>query len=195
MSDDLAKAERELANLAAHLEMVVPATDGYRVVALALGHRARSLFPNVHVGPWSFRVEGFTRHVGGLASYSDDWTAEQLRPTRTPATSAGRLARRLARRARRRWAGSRRACRPRRRSALRIKQPTQPSRPAADAVPNGTLETRVRIAACPSRRPQPSAIPTPSSSSTSSAGGASSLRRNDRRPGSRSRRRPSSSRC
>jgi hypothetical protein len=38
---------------------------------------------NVHVGPWSFRLKGFRRHVGDLASYSDLWEAEELRPTRT----------------------------------------------------------------------------------------------------------------
>jgi hypothetical protein len=216
--EKLQEAERELANLAAYLETVVPAGDEYRVVALALGHRARSLFlafrhlaegpapaaapslvrpmveinlvlrflgknpelhvelwhaegerqhvalldeyakdaelhhrhsplpedlqeqldatrttvrearakalsagiagvrktgpvfpsiadivkttddpgareaytlayralgTSVHIGPLSFRLSGFQPHVGGLVSYTDQWTAEELRPTRT----------------------------------------------------------------------------------------------------------------
>lgn len=44
MSDDLLRAEQELAKLAAHIETVVPVADDYRLVALTMAHRARSLF-------------------------------------------------------------------------------------------------------------------------------------------------------
>jgi hypothetical protein len=54
----------------------VAAREAYTLAYRALG-------TNVHVGPRSFRVEGFKGHVGGLASYSDHWTAEELRPART----------------------------------------------------------------------------------------------------------------
>ena len=43
----------------------------------------RPLGTNVHIGPWSFRPQGFRRHRGDLMSYSDTWTAEELLPTRT----------------------------------------------------------------------------------------------------------------
>lgn len=43
----------------------------------------RSPGTHTHVGPSSFRLEGFTRHVGDLVSYSDQMNADELRPART----------------------------------------------------------------------------------------------------------------